>query len=166
MNDSAEYIQKEMERLKIQREKDLHNDLVDRLRRDTAEDNWKLADAAFTPEELAETHARDRRLRLYLKLDFATFWLAVLFLNSGPSEYFEPNPNLEALQVVFIGLIFLTFFGFFVLFFLRRSNRQDFTREFLRRLGVRREDGEKDPFRDRDMIGFLHRLGTQNEEGS
>ena len=166
MNDSAEYIQKEMERLKIQREKDLHNDLVDRLRRDTAEDNWKLADAAFTPKELAGWSAEQRRLGLYLKLDFATFWLAVLFLNSGPSEYFEPNPNLEALQVVFIGLIFLTFFGFFVLFFLRRSNRQDFTREFLRRLEVRREEGEKDPFRDRDMIGFLHRLGTQKEEGS
>ena len=168
MNDSAEYIRKEMERLSARREKDTHNAFVDRLREADrrGDDLWTLADSVFTPEELAGWSAEQRRLGLYLKLDFATFWLAVLFLNSGPSEYFEPNPNLEALQVVFIGLIFLTFFGFFVLFFLRRSNRQDFTREFLRRLGVRREDGEKDPFRDRDMIGFLHRLGTQKEEGS
>ena len=161
-----EYIQNEMERLRIQRNKDLHNAFVDRLREADrrGDDLWTLADSVFTPEELAGWSAEQRRLGLYLKLDFATFWLSILFLNSGSDEYFGTTPNRAALDVILIDLLIFTIFGFFVLFFLRRSNRQGFTREFLRRLGVRREEGEKDPVPDRDMIGFRRGSGTQQEK--
>ena len=142
MNDSAEYIQKEMERLKIQREKDLHNDLVDRLRRDTAEDNWKLADAAFTPEELAETHARDRRLRLYLKLDIATFVGSVIWNGLPTSDNLETitGGGNQILPLLPVCLAILSFFGFFGFFFLLRGNGQEFTREFRHRLETRKEE--------------------------
>ena len=134
MNDGL--IQEELERLRIRKEKDLHNGLVDRLRREPAEENWELAESVFAPEELAEVSARERRLGFYLKLDFAAFWLSVFFMS-----FSTPTSDIGALGL--IGLLFVSFFGWWVLLFLRRAHRQDFTREFTLRLEARKKVGRK-----------------------
>ena len=134
MNDGL--IQEELERLRIRKEKDLQNGLVDRLRREPAEENWELAESVFAPEELAEVSARERRLGFYLKLDFAAFWLSVFFMS-----FSTPTSDIGALGL--IGLLFVSFFGWWVLLFLRRAYKQDFTREFALRLEARKKAGRK-----------------------
>lgn len=139
-----ELIREELERLRIRKEKDLQNGLADRLRRESAEENWDLAESVFTPEELADVSVRERRLGVWLTIDFATFWLSILFLNVHPSDTFEPfRPNTDILDLGLIGLIVVSFFGWWVLLFLRRTNRQDFTREFALRLEARMKAGRK-----------------------
>ena len=135
-------IREERKRLRIRKEKDLQNGLADRLRRESVEENWDLAESAFTQEELAEMHARERRARSYLMIDTAVFWLSILFLMGiQPSDPLAADP--EVLSLLFISLIFVSFFGWFVLFFQGRSLRQDFTREFALRLDARKKAGRK-----------------------
>ena len=138
MNDDM--IREALERLRIRKEKDLHNGLVDRTRREPAEKNWDLAESVFTPEELAEASLPVRRLGFYLKLDFAAFWLSILFLTLLPTDtvFGDPYSGFEALL---IGLLFVSFFGWWVLLSLRRSRRQNFTREFALRLEARKKAG-------------------------
>ena len=154
-------IREELDRLKTQREKDLHNGLVERLRREPADENWDLAESVFTPEELAEGSARIRRARFYLMLDTALFWLSLLFLTgiapSADSPFPDPDPGLE---VFFISLIFVSFFAWFVLFFRSRSLKQDFTREFALRLERKKKAGNETPARE---IGFRREPGTPGE---
>ena len=144
MNDSVEYIRNEMEKLSARREKDTHNAFVDRLREADrrGDDLWTLADAAFTPEELAETHARDRRLRLYLKLDIATFVGSVIWNGLPASDNLETitGGGNQILPLLPVCLAILSFFGFFGFFFLLRSNGQEFAREFRHRLDTRKEE--------------------------
>ena len=157
-----EDIQNERERLRIRREKDLHNGLVDQLRREPAEDNWDLADSVFTPDELADWSARIRGAGFWFKLDTAAFWLSILFLNGvRPSDPLAADP--EAIEVLFIGLIFISFFAWFVLFFRSRSLKQDFTREFALRVERKRKAGNGNAVPERETIGFRRESGTQKE---
>ena len=142
MNDGL--IQEELERLRIRKEKDLQNGLVDRLRREPAEENWELAESVFAPEELPEVSARERRLGFYLKLDFAAFWLSVFFMS-----FSTPTSDIGALGL--IGLLFVSFFGWWVLLFLRRAYKQDFTREFALRLEARKKAGRKTGTAEEDI---------------
>ena len=159
---SDDFIRDELERLRIRKEKDLQNGLVDRLRRESAEENWDLAESVFTPEEMADRTGRVRRSRFYLMLDTAIFWLSILFLNVLPTDtvFGDPYPGLE---VIFIGLIFVSFFGWFVLFFRGRSHRQDFTREFALRLERKKKAGNGNAVPERDAIGFLREPGPRKE---
>ena len=142
MNDGL--IQAELERLRIRKEKDLQNGLVDRLRRESIEENWDLAESVTTEEELAADFARSRRLNFWLAIDFAAFWLSVLFLtvrsNAEADPFSQDSPETD---VLLIGLLFVSFFGWWVLLFLRRAHRQDFTREFTLRLEARKKVGRK-----------------------
>ena len=154
-------IREERERLRIRKEKDLHNGLVDRTRRESAEENWDLAESVFTPEELAEVSVPIRRARSYLMIDTAVFWLSILFLMGiQPSDPLAADP--EVLSLLFISLIFVSFFGWFVLFFQGRSLRQDFTREFALRLERKKKTGDRIP--DRETIGFRRDSKTPREE--
>ena len=147
-------IREERKRLRIQREKDLHNGLVERLRQEPAEENWNLAESVFTPEEMAERSGRIRREGVLLMLDTAVFWLSILILSgiapSADSPFPDPSPVLE---VFFISLIFVSFFAWFVLFFRSRSLKQDFTREFALRIERKRKAGNRSAVPARE-IGF------------
>ena len=159
MNDDM--IREEQKRLRIRKEKDLHNVLVDRTRRESPEENWDLAESVFTPEELAEVSVPIRRARSYLMIDTAVFWLSILFLMGiQPSDPLAADP--EVLSLLFISLIFVSFFGWFVLFFQGRSLRQDFTREFARRLERKKRTGNRIP--DRETIGFRRDPGASKED--
>ena len=161
MNDDM--IREELERLRIRKEKDLQNGLADRLRRESAEENWDLAESAFTQEELAEMHARERRARSYLMIDTAVFWLSILFLMViQPSDPVAADP--EVLSLLFISLIFVSLFGWFVLFFQGRSLRQDFTREFALRLERKKRSGNRTPDPSRETIGFRRDPGVPKED--
>lgn len=140
MNDDL--IREQLEWLRIRKEKDLQNGLADRLCRESAEENWDLAESVFTQEELADNFGLGRRLQFWLTIDFATFWLSILFLNVLPTDpvFGDPYPGREMLL---IGLLFGSFFGWWILLFLRRSHRQDFTREFSLRLEARKRAGRK-----------------------
>lgn len=165
MNDDM--IREELERLRIRKEKDLHNGLVDRLHRESPEENWDLAESAFTQEELAEMLAREQRARSWLMIDSAVFWLSILFLTFIPTDtvFGDPYPGIE---VLLIGLLFVSFFGWFVLFFQGRSLRQDFTREFALRLERKKRSGNRipDPAPDpaRETIGFRRDPGVPKED--
>lgn len=163
MNDDM--IREERKRLRIRKEKDLHNGLVDRTRRESPEENWDLAESVFTPEELAEVSLPIRRARSYLMIDTAVFWLSILFLTFIPTDtvFGDPYPGIE---VLLIGLLFVSFFGWFVLFFQGRSLRQDFTREFALRLERKKRSGNRTPDPDpaRETIGFRRDSGTPGEE--
>ena len=161
MNDDM--IREELERLRIRKEKDLHNGLVDRLRRESSEENWDLAESVFTQEELADDYGRIRRSRFYLMIDTAVFWLSILFLNGiQSSDPLAADP--EVLDVLFIGLIFVSFFGWFVLFFQGRSLRQDFTREFAHRLERKKREGNRNADPARETIGFRRESLEPKEE--
>ena len=142
MNDDR--IREERERLRVRKEKDLQNGLVDRLHRESIEENWDLAESVCTEEELAADFARSRRLNFWLAIDFATFWLSVLFLtvrsNAEADPFSQDSPETD---VLLIGLLFVSFFGWWVLLFLRRGHRQDFTRDFALRLEARKKAGRK-----------------------
>ena len=144
MNDDR--IREERERLRIRKEKDLQNGLVDRLHRESIEENWDLAESVYTEEELAADFARSRRLNFWLAIDFAAFWLSVLFLtvrsNAEADPFSQDSPETD---VLLIGLLFVSFFGWWVLLFLRRADRQDFTREFALRLEARKKVLDKTP---------------------
>ena len=142
MNDDR--IREERERLRIRKEKDLQNGLVDRLHRESIEENWDLAESVYTEEELAADFARSRRLNFWLAIDFAAFWLSVLFLTVRSNAEAEPfSQDSPETDVLLIGLLFVSFFGWWVLLFLRRADRQDFTREFALRLEARKKTGRK-----------------------
>ena len=161
MNDDL--IREERERLRIRKEKDLHNGLVDRTRRESAEENWDLAESVFTPEELAEVSLPIRRARSYLMIDTAVFWLSILFLMGiQPSDPVAADP--EVLSLLFISLIFVSFFAWFVLFFQGRSLRQDFTREFALRLERKKRSGNRTPDPARETIGFRRDPGAPKED--
>ena len=140
MNDDK--IREELERLRLQKEKELHYDLNARLRRESFEENWDLAESVFTQEELADHYGQRRRLTLTLWIAFATFWLSILFLSVLPTDtvFGDSYPGFE---VLLIGLLFVSFFGWWVFLFQRGANRQDFTREFARRLEARKTAGRK-----------------------
>ena len=154
-------IREERKRLRIRKEKDLQNGLVDRLRREPVEENWDLAESVFTKDELAEVFLPIRRAKSYLMIDTAVFWLSILFLMGiQPSDPLAADP--EVLSLLFISLIFVSFFGWFVLFFQGRSLRQDFTREFARRLERKKRTGNRIP--DRETIGFRRDPGASKED--
>ena len=140
MNDDM--IREERERLRIRKEKELRYGLEVRIHRESVEENWDLAESVFTQEELADDYGRRRQLGFYLKLDFAAFWLSILFLTLLPTDtvFGDPYSGFEALL---IGLLFVSFFGWWVLLSLRRSRRQDFIREFALRLEARKKAGRK-----------------------
>lgn len=68
----------------------------------------------------------------------------------------------EVLSLLFISLMFVSFFAWFVLFFQGRSLRQDFTREFALRLERKKRSGDRIP--DRETIGFRRNSKTPREE--
>ena len=148
MNDDM--IREELERLRIRKEQELQYGLEAQIYRSTPEENWDLAESVFAQEELADNFGRGRRLQFWLTIDFATFWLSILFLSSLPTDpvFGDPYPGREMLL---IGLLFVSFFGWWVLLFLRRAHRQEFTREFALRLEARKKAGRKTGTAEEDI---------------